>query len=60
MFVLGSSISVQMGEKTFGLTNKWGVQLNIGGIEKKIKNEQVGGGGTFIWYLRVHILYIFQ
>ena len=38
MFVLGSSISVQMGKKTFGLTNKWGAQLNIGGIEKKIKN----------------------
>ena len=47
-------------KKTFGITNKWEVQLNIEGIEKKIKNWQVRGGGTFIWYSRVHVLYIFQ
>ena len=45
MFVLGSSISVQVGKKTVGITNKWGVQLNIEGIEKKNQKLTSGGWG---------------
>ena len=39
MFVLKSSISVQVSKKTFGIIKKWGgdVQISIGGLEKNLK-----------------------
>ena len=47
MFVLGSSISVQISKKIFGITNNWRVQTNIGGIEKKKINKRGWGGRLF-------------
>ena len=51
MFVLRSSISVQVSKKIFGITNKQEVQISILGVGKKFKNKQAGE--TFIWHSRV-------
>ena len=60
MFVLGSSISVQVGKKTIGITNKWGVKLNIEGIAKKNQKLTKGGWGDVYLVLKSTHLYIFQ
>ena len=49
-----------MGKKTFGITNKWGVQLNIEGIEKKNQKLTSGGWGDVYLVLKSTHLYIFQ
>ena len=43
IFVLRSSISVQMSRNIFGIINKRGVQISIGGLRKKIALETFFG-----------------
>ena len=43
MFVLRLSISVQVNKKIVGIINKRGVQISIGRLEKKFKNQKAGG-----------------
>ena len=56
MFVLRSSISVQVSKKIFRIINKRGVQISLGRFEKSQKLTGGVEGGrvrTFIWHLRV-------
>ena len=56
MFVLRSSISVQVKKKIFGIINKRGgggeVQVNIGRVGK---NQKLTSGWTFNWHPRVKV-----
>ena len=47
MFVLRSSISVQVSKKIFRIINKWGVQISLGRFEKsqKLTGGVEGGEG---------------
>ena len=51
MFVLRSSISVQVIKKIFGIINKWWVQININKLEKN--QNLTSRWGTFISHSRV-------
>ena len=49
MFVLGSSISIQVSKKVCGIINKWErTQINIGGVGKK----KLTSVEMLIWHLR--------
>ena len=45
MFILRSSISVQVSKKIFGMINKRGVQISICGLKNNSKNNKRGEGG---------------